>query len=616
MVPPSLVLLERLPLTPNGKVDRRALSDLEVNGSEERQEYTAPRCPVEEALVGIYQQVLKLDRVGIHDKFFEIGGHSLLATQVISRVKDIFEVEIGVRSIFEEPAVEGLARKIEDAMRSGESDEVPPLVRAEREGQTGVRLPLSFAQQRLWFLDQLAPNSPSYNMPGAVKLEGRLNLEVLERVINDVVRRHEVLRTRIEIEDGRPMQVIDEWSQRRLEVEDLTGLTVEEKEKETRRIANEDAVTGFDLSRGPVVRVKALKLGEEDHVLVFTMHHIVSDAWSMGILVREIAALYQAYSAGESSPLDELPLQYADFAVWQREWLKGEALENQLAYWKRQLGGDLPTLQLPTDRPRSDLPTRRGAERSLLLPAMLSDSLKTLSMKQNCTLFMTLLAAFKTLLYYLTGQTDIIVGADIANRNRAETEKLIGFFVNQLVLRTKLSHDYTFEAFLKNVREITLGAYAHQDLPFEKLVEALNPNRAENRSPLFQVKMALQNAPVEELSLPGLTLSPISVTNETAKFDLLLNLTDTAQGLSASLQFDADLFDESTPERMLNRFHTLLDRVVERPDATLQDLVAALVEEDKREQMGRRGEFETIRSRRLQSAKRRPIADTNMGGER
>jgi non-ribosomal peptide synthetase component F len=219
-------------------------------------------------------------------------------------------------------------------------------------------------------------------------------------------------------------------------------------------------------------------------------------------------------------------------------------------------------------------------------------------------------------LYYLTGQTDIIVGADIANRNRAETEKLIGFFVNQLVLRTKLSHDYTFEAFLKNVREITLGAYAHQDLPFEKLVEALNPNRAENRSPLFQVKMALQNAPVEELSLPGLTLSPISVTNETAKFDLLLNLTDTAQGLSASLQFDADLFDESTPERMLNRFHTLLDRVVERPDATLQDLVAALVEEDKREQMGRRGEFETIRSRRLQSAKRRPIADTNMGGER
>ena len=615
MIPSAFVYLKNLPMTPSGKVDRKALPAPERKAVSEGI-FVAPETAIEEIVVGIFKEVLNLDRVGMRDDFFDIGGHSLLATQVASRVRKTFGVEIGVRGIFEEPTVEGLAGKIESAMRSVERDEVPPLVRAEREGQTGVRLPLSFAQQRLWFLDQLAPNNSSYNMPGAVKLEGRLNLEVLERVVNEVVRRHEVLRTRIEIEDGRPMQVIDEWSQRRLEVEDLTGLTVDEGEKETRRIANEEAVTGFDLSRGPIVRVKALRLGEEDHVLVFTMHHIVSDAWSMGILVREIAALYQAYSAGESSPLDELPLQYADFAVWQREWLKGEALENQLAYWKHQLGGDLPTLQLPTDQPRSDLPTRRGAERSLLLPAMLSDSLKTLSVRQNCTLFMTLLAAFKTLLYYLTGQTDIIVGTDIANRNRAETEKLIGFFVNQLVLRTKLSHGYTFEALLKNIREITLGAYAHQDLPFEKLVEALNPNRAENRSPLFQVKMALQNAPVEELSLPGLTLSPISVTNETSKFDLLLNLTDTAQGLSASLQFDADLFDESTPERILNRFHTLLDRVVERPDATLQDLVTALVEEDKREQMGRRGELETVRLRRLQNTKRRPIADTNMGVER
>jgi len=341
------------------------------------------------------------------------------------------------------------------------------------------------------------------------------------------------------------------------------------------------------------------------------MHHIVSDAWSMGILVGEVGALYQAYSMGEESPLPELPIQYADFAVWQRSWLQGAVLENHLAYWRAQLGEDLPVLKLPTDRPRPAVQTHRGAQRSLALPTTLSDSVKALSLKQNCTMFMTLLTAFKILLYYLTGETDICVGADIANRNRAETEKLIGFFVNQLVLRSKLLPDITFEELLRKVRESTLQAYAHQDLPFEKLVEALNPGRDGNLSPLFQVKMALQNTPAEEVSLPGLEFSQMGAATGAAKFDLLLNLQDTSQGLIAELQYNIDLFEERTPIRMLKRFHTLLERIVERPDARLQELAESLVEEDEREQLEQKSEIESLLLRRLKDAKRRTIRETH-----
>jgi len=480
-----------------------------------------------------------------------------------------------------------------------------------RRPNPSARCRLSFAQQRLWFVDQLAPNSPFYNVPDAVRLKGRLELEVLERVINEIVRRHEILRTRIEVEDYEPTQVIDEWESRRLEVEDLTGLTPEDREAETRRMVREEARTGFDLSRGPLLRVKILKLGEEEHVALITMHHIVSDGWSTGILIREVGSLYQAYIAGDPSPLEELPIQYADFAVWQRETLQGETLENLIAYWKRQLGGELPAPGLLTDRPRPDLQTYRGAQRSHILSAALSDSLKALSLERGCTLFMTLLAAFNALLYYLTGQTDITVGTDVANRNCPETEKLIGFFVNQLVLRVGLSHSITFDELLGKVREVTLGAYAHQDLPFEKLVEALNPDRDEGHASLFQVKMVLQNAPVEDLILPGLTLSPITGIADTAKFDLLLNLTDTERGLSASLQYNTDLFEEIASERILNRFQTLLGRIVQRPGATLRELVESLAKEDKRERLERKRELKNIRLRKLKNVKRRAVGETN-----
>jgi len=336
------------------------------------------------------------------------------------------------------------------------------------------------------------------------------------------------------------------------------------------------------------------------------MHHIVSDEWSMGILSGEVGELYRAYIRGESSPLAELPIQYADFAVWQRNWLQGEVLENHLDYWKRQLQGELPVLALPIDKPRPAVPRRRGALYSHLLPGALADSLKALSLKQGCTLFMTLMAAFKTLMYYLTGQTDIIVGTDIANRNRAQTEKLIGFFVNQLVLRTQLSGDYSFEELARKVRATTLGAYAHQDLPFEKLVETINPDRDENLTPLFQVKMALQNTPGGELDLPGLTLSPIATVIETAKFDLLLDLCDTGRSLSASLQYNADLFEARTPARIIRRFQTLLEYIVDRPDAMLRELIDSLIEEDRREELEERRELEGVRLNKLKSARRRP----------
>jgi hypothetical protein len=518
-------------------------------------------------------------------------------------------MEIGVRSVFEHPTVEGLAGRIEAMLRTVEKDDAPPLIRVSR----GQRLPLSFSQQRLWFIEQLDPGNAVYNIPGAVRLAGRLDLGALESVVNEIIRRHEVLRTRFEAEEDEPAQVIEEWEWRSLEVTDLADLTVEAREEAVNRIAGEEAGTGFDLSRGPLIRVKVLRLGQEEHVVLFTMHHIVSDGWSMGVLIKEVGALYQAYSmgvAGAVSPLEELRIQYADFAVWQRGWLQGEVLENQLNYWRRRLGGELPALKLPTDRPRPAMQTHRGAQLTHMLPTALSNSLKALSLRHGCTLFMTLLAAFKTLLYYLTGQTDIAIGTDIANRNRAETERLIGFFVNQLVLRTELSPDFTFDELLRRVRKIALEAYAHQDLPFEKLVESLNPDRLGSHSPLFQAKMALQNTPIEELVLAGLTISPVTVMTDTAKFDLLLNLEETRDGLSAALQYNTDLFDDSTSARILDRYHTLLNLIVERPETRLRDLVESLLEEDKHERLEEKSRLKNLRQRKLKNIKRKVIGET------
>jgi amino acid adenylation domain-containing protein len=584
MVPVAYAHLESLPLTPNGKLDRRALPapDVrkDVRSAEERDGYLLSRTPVEEMVVGIFEEVLRLDRVGIHDNFFEIGGHSLSATQVISRVRDRLGVEIGVKSVFEEPTAGGLGRKIEEAMKAGEKDEAPPLVRVEREGQGDVRLPLSFAQQRLWFIDRLEPGNTAYNIPGAVRLERKLDLEVLERVINEIVRRHETLRTRFEEDEGVPVQVIDEWKPRKLEVIDLRSLPPEEREAEVGRRKREEARTGFDLSKGPLLRVKALILGEERHLALFSMHHIISDGWSMGILIKEVGALYQAYSAGEASPLPELEIQYADYTVWQRQWLRDEALEAQLSYWTQHLKGAAQLLDLPTDHPRPQRQSFKGSREPVAIPQDVYESLTSLSRRETVTLFMTLLAAWQTLLMRYSGQEDILVCTPIANRNRTEIEGLIGYFANTLVLRTDVSSSLTFRELLSRVREVTLNAYRHQDVPFEKLVEELRPERSLSYQPIAQVVFVLQNAPKHQLGLTEFNLAPLDIADATAKFDLTFNMAETGQGLLGSLVYSADLFEAATIRRMLKHFVNLLRSVAAQPECRL-DALEFLSEEEK-----------------------------------
>ncbi|HKX27598.1 MAG TPA: condensation domain-containing protein, partial [Blastocatellia bacterium] len=563
MVPGLIRLLKEMPVTANGKIDRKRLPFAPLRNDADHwmePEETGARTPIEEILMGIFEEVLKVSGVGRDDNFFGIGGHSLLATQVVSRVRTAFGLEIGVKSLFERATARELARKIEALMSGGRSMEAPPLVRASRQAV----LPLSFAQQRLWFLDQLMPNNPFYNCLGAVRLEGRLGIAVLERSINEVVRRHEVLRTRIQIIDDEPAQMIEDWSPRSLERVDLSHLDPERRDAAIHEIMREEAGTGFDLSRGPLLKIKTLKLGEEEQVVLLTMHHIVSDGWSMGILIREVGALYRAYSAGEESPLPELEIQYADYAVWQRNWLRGEALDRQLRYWEEQLAGVVP-LELPTDYPHPATASYRGANLSFELSETLTQGLHELSRREGGTMFMTLLAAFQTLLMRYSGQEEITVGSPIANRTRAETERLIGFFVNTLVLRTRVERNLSFRELLRRVREVCLGAYAHQDLPFEQLVGDLQPERDLSRQPLFQVMLILQNAPSESLELPGLRMSKLEVPVETSKFDLLLATAESKGRLVGSINYSSDLFEAATIERLIEHLRIVLEKAVADP---------------------------------------------------
>jgi amino acid adenylation domain-containing protein len=595
MTPAVYVHLESLPLTENGKLNRRALPAPEEQAYLTRG-YEPPVGEIETRLAGIWADLLGVERVGRRDNFFELGGHSLLAVRLLSRLRQDSGVEARIADLLSRPVLADLALVIESASRS----EGPPITITRRDRP----LELSFAQQRLWFLSQFEGASEAYHIAGGLRLLGSLDRAALRRALDRIVARHEVLRTTFSQVDGRPVQIIGPAE---------TGFLLREhdlrfapdRSAALERLAADEAGQPFDLEHGPLIRGRLAQLDQDDHALLVTMHHIVSDGWSMGILINELNALYRAYCEGGEADLPDLLIQYADYAAWQRRWLQGAELETQLAYWRRQLGGELSVLALPTDKTRPAQQWGPGAEVSLLLPATLLESLKALSLESNCTLFMTLLAAFDILIYYLTGQTDICVGTDIANRNRAEIEKLIGFFVNQLVLRAELSPDSTFEELLGEVRETTLGAYAHQDLPFDKLVEALNQKRDSNRHPLFQVKMVYQNAQAEELRLTGLTISPIALTTGAAKLDLLLDLKDAEKGLKATLQYNTDLFEERAPQRIISRFHTLLDRIVERPGARLRELVEALIAEDERQRLDQRDKLEDARLKKLTSVRRR-----------
>ncbi len=576
LVPSAFLRLEALPLTSNGKVDRNALPAPDPAHLTLESEFVPPRTPTEEVVAGIWAAVLGLDRVGVHDDFFELGGHSLLATQVASRLRNTFAIEVPVRMLFEATTVAALSERVEEARQDGRTRTAPPIGRVERSRP----LPLSFAQQRLWFLDQWRPGSSFYNIPIAVRVVGTLDAPALERVVNEVVRRHEVLRTTFVAADGEPMQVIAPSLTMPLPVVDLGTLPEVRREAEARRQWEEEAQRPFDLANGPLLRLGLIRLGAREHIALATLHHIISDGWSLGVLAHEVSVLYEAFSRGLPSPLPELTLQYADFASWQRQWLRGEALQAQLDYWKGRLAG-VPALELPTDRPRPAAPSVRGGSRSRVLPKSLLAEVQALSQQEGATLFMTLLAAFQALLHRDSGQEDFSVGTPIAGRNRSEVEGLVGFFVNTLVLRGDLSGDPSFRELLRRVKQVALEAYAHQDVPFEQLVEVLQPDRSSGRSPLFQVMFVLQNAPPPPVRRPELELIPLVAESGTAKFDLTLAATESEEGLVAALEYSADLFDAATIDRMLGHLQTLLEAIAATPDRRLSGL-ALLSEAERR----------------------------------
>ena len=566
MVPQAFVFLESLPLTTNRKVDRRALPAPDKIGNR-RDQYVAPRNGIEEMLVQIWTEILKIEQVGIYDNFFEIGGHSLLATQLVSRIRSLFKIELPLRSLFGAATVAELAHLIGQLQQQNLTLTVPPILPRTKD----TELPLSFAQQRLWFLDQLQPNSALYNIPMVLHFRGNLNQKALEQSLLEICDRHEVLRTNFVTIDGQPTQII-QTTRETISVVDLQDLPIQEQAEKTQQLKQKQATQPFDLAKESLIRITLLVLSETEHFLLVCMHHIISDGWSIEVFIHELTSLYNAYTQNHPANLAPLPIQYADFAVWQKQWLQGDVLQSQLNYWQNQLTAAPPLLSLPTDHPRPAVQSFVGTQQEFSLSPKLSQALTELSRQQGVTLFMTLLAAFDALLYRYTGSSDILVGTPIANRNRGEIEGLIGFFVNTLVMRTDLSDNPSFSQLLTRVREVTMDAYAHQDLPFEMLVEALQPERDLSHTPLFQVAFVLQNTPKSEIAMTGLTVTDLPPENTTAKFDLTLAMVSTDDGLKGVWEYNTDLFESSTIERLSGHFLNLLGGIAANPQARISQL--------------------------------------------
>ena len=582
MVPSVFMFLDALPLTPNGKLDRKALPVPDQRRPELEAVFVPPRNALEELLVNLWSEVLRVERIGVHDNFFELGGHSLLATQVISRIRGALQVEMPLRTFFETPTVAGFAERIEKTVRQEPGQAITQIVPVAR----AQEIPLSFAQQRLWFLDQLEPGNAVYNIPNGMRLAGVLDVSALEQSLQEIVNRHEALRTTVATVDGKPVQVIGATLKLTLAVVDLSDTAAAEREAQARRFAEEEGRRSFDLSRGPLFRACLLRLAYDNQILLLTLHHIVADGWSMEVLYRELSALYEAFSTGKPSPLAPLPIQYGDFAVWQKQWLQGETLASQLDYWRQQLA-EVPLLQFPTDRPRPALQSYRGERLSIALSEQLTDQLKVLSRKQNATMYMTLLAAFQTLIHRYTGEDDIVVGSPIANRNRHELETLIGFFINTLVVRCDLSGNPSFTQLLPRVREVALGAYAHQDLPFEKLVEELQPERDLSRTPFFQVFFNMLQFDTGVLHLAGLEITPFATGGAESKFDLTMYVIEEGPTIRLTVDYNADLFESKTIGAILSYYNTLLHGIVKNPDRPISSY--ALLSREQRGRVANRG---------------------------
>jgi acyl carrier protein len=555
-------------------------------------------------MAGIWAEVLKLDQVGIKDDFFELGGHSLLATQVVSRIRQAFQVELPLRALFEAPTVAGLAERTEALGREKQGLEASPIARVPRD----QALPLSFAQQRLWFLDQLEPNNPLYNVPHIARLSGRLNIPVLEKTLNEIVRRHETLRTRFESVGDQPVQVIAPSLTLPFTIVDLTATPEGERETEARKRAMEEVKQPFRLATGPLLRASLLKLSDTDHVLVLNTHHIISDRWSLGVLSQELATLYEAFLENKPSPLPELAIQYVDYAVWQRQYLSGSVLDQQLAYWKQQLEGAPPVLEIPTDRPRQALENFWGGVHRQTLPEDLVKDLRALSRRESTTFFMTLLAAFQLLLARWSGQDDVVVGTDLANRTQVETEKLIGFFVNLLPIRARFAGNPSFEELLGQVREGSLGAFAHQDLPFDKLVEELRPERSLTHNPLVQVLFVMQNTPQISREFGGLKLGPLGVSS-TSRFDLVLFINDPEGSPYATWMYNPNLFEALTIERVAGLYETLLRSVAADPGLKFSAIHELLGEAERQQRSREEKAFQQASIERLKRLKRKAMTE-------
>jgi hypothetical protein len=602
LVPGFFVRLAQLPLTGNGKINRHALPNLdEIRKTLKQNTDKSARTSTEEVLTNIWCQAMGLPSVGVHDDFFALGGHSLIAVQIMSRARKVLGVDLPLRSLFETRTVSQLASVIDDMRRDNTGLQMPPLVRRE----DSHRAPLSYPQQRIWFAQQLHTDSAVYNVYPSFRIHGTLDVECLERSINEIIRRHEVLRTNFVLEETGPVQVVAPDLTIGLPVRDLSSLPEPERKQQLNGIIAEERERCFDLEHDALIRVTLVRVKNDEHILLLALHHIVADAWAMQIFYRELTMLYRTFLKGETPQLPKLPIQYKDYARWQREWLNGDLVEKELAYWREKLRNVPTHIDFSNSRARPAVTANKGELVDVIIGREVSVQLRQLSRKENCTLFMTALAAFKALIHCYSGANDLAIGIDVANRVPAETEDIIGFFVNLLAIRTDLSGNPAFHELIGRVRATCLEAYSHQQLPFERIVEDLNPERQGDRIPLVQVNFGLlPAAPIKELNLEGLQLTPLGGHNATSVFEFNLYLLDSPDGLIGSLQYSSDLFERATVVRMVSSFQHILRQVVTRPELKLSELHSTVADFERAQRASSAQALKKSRLRVLEAAPR------------
>ncbi len=603
MVPSSFVVLESLPLNSSGKVDRLALPDPDLNQLTAQEDFVPPRTPIEDVLATIWAETLGIDRVGVNDDFFSLGGHSLLVARVVARVREALQIELPMRTLFETSTVRALGTEVERLRQAAGGSPADPFVRIPRNGP----LPLSFAQERLWFFDQLEPNSGAYNIPRALRLSGPLDRTALQQSFDEIVKRHEVLRTSFISDKGKPALSIKETAKLEVKHLDLRDRPKAKREEESRALATEEAQRPFDLRQAPLLRAVVVHFDRDDHLLLLTIHHIISDGWSIGILLSELASHYNAIVGNGKWSLPDLSMQYVDFAAWQRLSVSNENVKRQIDYWIEKLSDAPATIDLPSDRPRPAVRSFRGAKHPLKITKDITDKLKALGREKRATLFMTLLTAFQALLACITDDDDIVVGSPIVGRSRVETENLIGNFINTIVLRGRFSGDPDFNEMLLQIRDVALGALTNQDVPFEKLVEELHPARTLSHNPLFQVWFVLQNAQTDHEEFFDLTSESLTIDSAATRHDLQLTLWETGDGLQGTLNYSTDLFEPESVARIEKQFQELLALITDQTESRLSTwrVRLAKVGHDYQEQLTQQRE-ESSR-RKLRSVKRKAV---------